>query len=76
VRQRCTAASAAARLAAIPAGESPADTRSPGHAVVISSGSKGDRTAGSLEVKPSRAGETWSDPSHEGEHLVLPCYKY
>jgi hypothetical protein len=47
----CASGSGAARLAAIPAGESPASTRSPVHAVVISSGSEGDRTAGSLEVK-------------------------
>ena len=51
MREICASVSGAARLAAIPAGESPASTRSPVHAVVISSGSKGDRTAGSLEVK-------------------------
>jgi hypothetical protein len=39
------------RLAAIPAGESPANTRSPVHVVVISSGRAGDQTAESLEVK-------------------------
>src|SRR6516164_618922 len=43
--------SGAARLAAIPAGASPANTRSPVHVVVISSGSEGDQTAGSLEVR-------------------------
>jgi hypothetical protein len=43
--------SGAARLAAIPAGESPASKRSPVHAVVIPSGSAGDQSAGSLEVK-------------------------
>ena len=43
--------SGAARLAAIPAGESPADTRSPVHVVVISSGRAGDQSAGSLDVK-------------------------
>ena len=43
--------SGAARLAAIPAGESPANTRSPVHVVVISSGRAGDQTVGSLEVK-------------------------
>src|SRR5271165_1797130 len=43
--------SGAARLAAIPAGESPANTRSPVHVVVISSGRAGDQSAGSLEVK-------------------------
>ena len=46
-----TSGSGAARLAAIPAGESPADTRSPVHVVVISSGGAGDQSAGSLEVK-------------------------
>src|SRR5262249_22943771 len=43
--------SGAARLAAIPAGASPANTRSPVHVVVISSGREGDQPAGSLEVK-------------------------
>jgi len=43
--------SGAARLAAIPAGASPANTRSPVHVVVISSGREGDQTVGSLEVK-------------------------
>jgi hypothetical protein len=43
--------SGAARLAAIPAGESPASKRSPVHAVVIPSGGAGDQSAGSLEVK-------------------------
>ena len=43
--------SGAARLAAIPAGASPASTRSPVHVVVIPSGWEGDQTAGSLEVK-------------------------
>src|SRR6516162_2829364 len=41
----------AARLAAIPAGAGPANKRSPVHVVVISSGSEGDQTAGSLDVK-------------------------
>ena len=60
----------AAKLAAIPAGESPANRRSPVTVVVISSDGKGDRTVGSLEVKvpegwgvasPIRAGgrATW-----------------
>src|SRR5271166_4291166 len=51
MRETCTSGSGAARLAAIPAGESPANTRSPVHVVVISSGRAGDQTAGSLEVK-------------------------
>src|SRR5215469_8720849 len=42
--------SGAARLAVIPAGASPVNTRSPVHVVVISSGSEGDQTAESLEV--------------------------
>jgi len=46
-----TLGSGAARLAAIPAGESPANTGSPVHVVVISSGRAGDQSAGSLEVK-------------------------
>src|SRR5712672_2153588 len=62
----------AARLAAIPAGESPASTRSPVHAVVISSGSEGDRSAESLEVK---ALWCWGDPVRSvtgGEQLGRP----
>jgi len=46
-----TYGSGAARLAAILAGASPANKRSPVHVVVIPSGSEGDQTAGSLEVK-------------------------
>ena len=46
-----TTGSGAARLAAIPAGASPANTRSPVHVVVIPSGREGDQTAESLEVK-------------------------
>jgi hypothetical protein len=51
MRESRTSGSGAARLAAIPAGESPANTGSPVHVVVISSGREGDRTVGSLEVK-------------------------
>src|SRR5215831_15077270 len=51
VRESRTYGSGAARLAAIPAGASPANTRSPVHVVVIPSGREGDQTAGSLEVK-------------------------
>src|SRR5882724_11145744 len=50
-RQCRTSGSGAARLAAIPAGASPANTRSPVHVVVIPSGREGDQTAESLEVK-------------------------
>ena len=52
--------SGAARLAAIPAGESPANTRSPVHVVVIPSGRAGDQSAGSLEVKALWGRETGS----------------
>lgn len=41
----------AAKLAAIPAGASPANTRSPVHVVVIPSGREGDQSVGSLDVK-------------------------
>src|SRR6202022_2966586 len=51
MRESRTYGSGAARLAAIPAGASPANTRSPVHVVVIPSGREGDQTAGSLEVK-------------------------
>jgi hypothetical protein len=50
MRKNCTSGSGAARLAAILAGGSPANRRSSGPVVVISSGRKGDRPAGSLEV--------------------------
>jgi hypothetical protein len=48
----------AARLAAIPAGESPANRRSPVTVVVISSDGKDDRAVESLEVKASGGRET------------------
>src|SRR5215472_4524526 len=51
MQESCTYGSGAARLAAILAGASPANKRSPVHVVVISSGSEGDQTAGSLDVK-------------------------
>ena len=51
MQESCTYGSGAARLAAIPAGASPANTRSPVHVVVIPSGREGDQTAESLEVK-------------------------
>ena len=50
----------AARLAAIPAGESPPNRRSPVTVVVISSDGEGDRTVESLEVKVP---EDWGFPS-------------
>jgi len=43
MRENCTSGSGAARLAAILAGVSPANSRSSGPVVVISSGRKGDR---------------------------------
>jgi len=43
----------AAKLAAIPAGASPADIGGPIDVVVISSDGKGDRPVGSLDVKAS-----------------------
>ena len=43
----------AAKLAAIPAGASPADIGGPVDVVVISSGGKDDQPVGSLEVKAS-----------------------
>ena len=58
--------SGAARLAAIPAGAGPANKRSPVHVVVISSGSEGDQTAGSLEVKA-----LWGD----GDLLALNPFR-
>jgi len=72
MQQRRTRGSGAARLAAIPAGAGPANKRSPVHVVVISSGSEGDQTVGSLDVKASGAGETWSDPSKGGEQPGRP----
>src|SRR6202035_1319059 len=45
MQESCTYGSGAARLAAIPAGASPANTRSPVHVVVIPSGQGGDQTA-------------------------------
>ena len=52
-REICTSGSGAAKLAAIPAGESPADKRSPVHVVVISSGGEDNRAVESLDVKVS-----------------------
>ena len=49
----------AARLAAIPAGESPANRRSPVTVVVITSNGEGDQSVESLVVKVP---EGWGDP--------------
>ena len=61
----------AARLAAIPAGESPANRRSPVNVVVVSSDGKGDRPVGSLEVKASGGWEvSQSDPTRGASNLT------
>ena len=62
----------AARLAAIPAGESPANRRSPVTVVVITSNGEGDQSVESLVVK---APEGWSVPVRSvqgGEQLGRP----
>ena len=51
VVQRLTVFDRAARLAAIPAGESPANRRSPVTVVVITSNGEGDQSVESLVVK-------------------------
>lgn len=58
--------SGAARIAAIPVGESPTDRISPVTVVVISSSEKGDRLAGSLEVKALVAGRNPGQIRPEG----------
>src|SRR5271165_6430797 len=60
----------AARLAAIPAGESPANRRSPVTVVVISSDGEGDRSVESLEVKVPRAGVAQPDPCRGASNLA------
>jgi hypothetical protein len=50
-REICTSGSGAAKLAAIPAGESPANRGVQSAVVVISSNGEGDQTVESLEVK-------------------------
>jgi len=59
VVQRLTVFDRAARLAAIPAGESPANRRSPVTVVVITSNGEGDQSVESLVVKVP---EGWGDP--------------
>ena len=62
----------AARLAAIPAGESPANRRSPVTVVVITSNGEGDQSVESLVVKVP---EGWGDPVRSvqgGEQLGRP----
>ena len=61
-----TYGSGAARIAAIPVGESPTDRISPVTVEVISSSEKGDRLAGSLEVKALVAGRNPGQIRPEG----------
>jgi hypothetical protein len=60
----------AARLAAIPAGESPANRRSPVAVVVISSNGEGDRPVESLEVKVPEGWAFQSDPYRGASNLA------
>jgi hypothetical protein len=60
----------AARLAAIPAGESPANRRSPVTVVVISSNGEGDRSVESLEVKVPEGWTFQSDPYRGASNLA------
>ena len=60
----------AARLAAIPAGESPANRRSPVAVVVISSNGEGDRSVESLEVKVPEGWAFQSDPYRGASNLA------
>src|SRR6202011_6322204 len=60
----------AARLAAIPAGESPANRRSPVTVVVISSNGEGDRSVESLEVKAPEGWTFQSDPYRGASNLA------
>ena len=62
----------AAKLAAIPAGESPANRRSPVTVVVISSNGEGDRPVESLEVKVPEGWTFQSDPCRGGEQPGRP----
>ena len=62
----------AARLAAIPAGESPRQQRSPVAVVVISSNGEGDRSVESLEVKVPEGWAFQSDP-HRGASNLAGC---
>ena len=60
----------AAKLAAIPAGESPANRRSPVTVVVISSDGEGDRSVESLEVKVPEGWAIQSDPYRGASNLA------
>ena len=60
----------AARLAAVPAGESPANRRSPVAVVVISSNGEGDRSVESLEVKVPEGWAFQSDPYRGASNLA------
>src|SRR5271166_3685128 len=60
----------AAKLAAIPAGESPANRRSPVTVVVISSNGEGGRSVESLEVKVPEGWTFQSDPYRGASNLA------
>jgi hypothetical protein len=63
--------SGAARIAAIPVGESPTDRNRPVTVAVISSSEKGDRLVGSLEVKALVAGRNPGQIRPEGRATSL-----
>ena len=60
----------AARLAAIPAGESPANRRSPVTVVVITSNGEGDQSVESLVVKVPEGWGIQSDPCRGASNLA------
>ena len=70
MRKSCTYGSGAARLAAIPAGESPANRGGPVAVVVISSNGEGNRSVGSLEVKALGGRVYRSDPYRRASNLA------
>ena len=74
MRESRTYGSGAARLAAIPAGESPANRGVPVTVVVISSNGEGNRSVGSLEVKAPGGRAYRSDP-YRGASNLAGCSK-
>ena len=70
MRESRTYGSGAARLAAIPAGESPANRGVPVTVVVISSNGEGNRSVGSLEVKAPGGRAYRSDPYRGASNLA------
>jgi hypothetical protein len=70
MRESRTYGSGAARLAAIPAGASPANRGNPVTVVVISSNGEGNRPVGSLEVKALGGRVYRSDPYRRASHLT------